>query len=98
MRLFTSALAALSFALAGSVSTLAFGADPQELPLKRVILSTSGLVNFEHEGRISGDATVELPVRMDQVDDLLKSLVIFDGAGSLGGVVDSRARHASSKP
>jgi hypothetical protein len=57
-----------------------------EFPLKRVVLSTSGLAQFTHSGAVSGPAGVELPVRLDQVDDVLKSLTVFDSAGSIGAV------------
>ncbi|MEA1938270.1 MAG: hypothetical protein U9N14_04175, partial [Pseudomonadota bacterium] len=43
------------------------------IPVKRVILSTSGLAHFEHEGNVTGNATLDMSVRLDQVDDMLKS-------------------------
>lgn len=55
-----------------------------ELPLTRVILSNSGLAQFIHSGPVTGDTTVQLPVRLDQVDDLLKSLTVFDKEGAVG--------------
>ncbi|RAI30273.1 hypothetical protein CH338_28010 [Rhodoplanes elegans] len=61
-------------------------ADAAELPLKRVVLSSAGLAQFIHAGTVTGGATVELPVRLDQVDDLLKSLTVFDRAGGIGAV------------
>ena len=57
-----------------------------EFPLKRVVLSTSGLAQFTHSGRFTAGAAVELPVRLDQVDDVLKSLTVFDSAGAIGAV------------
>ena len=57
-----------------------------DIPVNRVILSTSGLAQFEHHTKVTGDATVEFPVRLDQVDDILKSLVVFDAKGRLGSV------------
>ncbi len=54
--------------------------------MKRVVLSTSGLAQFTHYGEVPANATLELPVRLDQADDILKSLTIFDGAGSIGAV------------
>lgn len=56
------------------------------LPLKRVAISTSGLALFEHQGSVSGAAEIEVPVRLDAVDDVLKSLVVLDSAGGFGGV------------
>ena len=57
-----------------------------ELPLKRVVLSTSGLAQFTHAGSVTAGTVIELPVRLDQVDDVLKSLTVFDTAGALGAV------------
>ncbi len=68
----------------GSVTAQA--ADGKTLPVKHVILSTSGIANFEHEGDITDDAKVLLSVQFDQVDDLLKSLMVFDNSGQLGGI------------
>ena len=58
----------------------------KDLPVTRVVLSTSGLANFEHAAKVSGSETLSMKVRMDQVDDLLKSLVVFDPKGRIGGV------------
>lgn len=57
-----------------------------DIPVDRVILSTSGLANFIHQMPMTGNADVEFPVRFNQVDDILKSLVVFDKGGKLGGV------------
>lgn len=56
------------------------------LPVKRVILSTSGVAHFEHEGEVTDDARISLSVPFDQVDDLLKSLMVFDNSGQLGSI------------
>jgi hypothetical protein len=65
---------------------LAFNASAQNLELKRVSLSSSGVGYFEYEARVNGKATLSLPVALEKVDDVLKSLVIYDGQGSIGGV------------
>ncbi len=65
---------------------LAFSAQAAELPLARVVLSNSGLAQFTHAGTITGGASVDLTVRLDQVDDILKSLTIFDKQGAIGAV------------
>jgi hypothetical protein len=57
-----------------------------ELTLKRVMLSTGGVGYFEYEATVTGDEVLELPVRLDQVDDVMKSLVIYDSAGGIGDV------------
>jgi hypothetical protein len=57
-----------------------------ELALKRVVLSTGGVGYFEYEAQVDGDATVALDVPLDQVDDVLKSLAVYDAAGSAGEI------------
>ena len=75
----------ISMLMAGTI--LAGGqALARDLPVTRVVLSTSGLAHFEHEAKVTGSETLDMSVRMDQVDDLLKSLVVFDPQGRIGGV------------
>jgi hypothetical protein len=73
---------ALLLGLPGAVCSAA--AD--ELPLTRVVLSSAGLAQFTHSGSVSAGATVELAVRLDQVDDILKSMTVFDREGAVGAV------------
>ncbi|OYY45806.1 MAG: hypothetical protein B7Y08_03135 [Rhodospirillales bacterium 24-66-33] len=72
-------------ALAGLLAfpSLAFA---QDLALKRVMLSSGGLGYFEYEASVDGDATLKLTVSLGQVDDVLKSLVVYDDKGSVGGL------------
>jgi hypothetical protein len=58
----------------------------QDLTLKRVMLSSGGLGYFEYEASIEGDATLKLTVALDQVDDVLKSLVVYDDKGGVAGL------------
>ncbi|WP_437825662.1 DUF4139 domain-containing protein [Sorangium sp. So ce1153] len=62
------------------------GAARDALPLRRVVLSTGGVGYFEHEARVRGDAELALEVRLDQVDDVLKSLVVYDDRGAAGKI------------
>ncbi|QQG35260.1 MAG: DUF4139 domain-containing protein [Micavibrio aeruginosavorus] len=64
----------------------ALPAAADTLPLKRVAISTSGLALFEHQGSVAGATEIEIPVRLDAVDDVLKSLVVLDSSGGFGGV------------
>lgn len=57
-----------------------------DLALRRVMLSTGGVAYVEYEAEVNGAATLGLDVRLDQVDDVLKSLVVFDDAGGVGGI------------
>ncbi|MDR1836591.1 MAG: DUF4139 domain-containing protein [Treponema sp.] len=53
------------------------GSDGQ-IPLKRVVILTSGLTYYEHSGSVNGQIGIGLPFRLDAVNDALKSLVIND--------------------
>lgn len=57
----------------------------QDLPVARVALFSSGVGYFEHRGAVSGDAVLSLPFRTAEVDDALKSLVIYDLGGGKAG-------------
>ena len=61
-------------------------AAPGELALERVMLSSGGVGYFEYSAEIEGDAELALKVNLDQVDDVLKSIVIYDDAGGVGQV------------
>src|SRR5215469_12155284 len=69
----------------------ALGACPmmaaaQDLALKRVMLSSGGLGYFEYEATVDGDATLKLTLSLQQVDDVLKSLVVYDDKDGVGGL------------
>lgn len=72
--------------LCGAGAFIPFSAHALEAPVSRVILSTSGLAHFEHDVAVSGAETLTVPMRLDQVDDALKSLVVFDPAGKVGAL------------
>jgi hypothetical protein len=58
----------------------------QELELRRVMLSAGGVGYFEYEAQVDGDATLPLSVRLDQVDDVLKSIAVYDDTGTAGAI------------
>jgi hypothetical protein len=58
----------------------------EALALTRVLLSNAGVGYFEYEARVQGAADFPLTVPLDQVDDVLKSIVVFDDQGSVGQV------------
>lgn len=60
-------------------------ADP-ELALRRVLLSSGGVGYFELEATVHHDAELPLAVPFDQVDDVLKSIVVYDSHGSVGEI------------
>jgi len=51
-----------------------------------VVLSNAGIAQFTHSGTVAAGSTVDVAVRFDQVDDILKSLTVFDKAGAIGAV------------
>ncbi|HEX4000678.1 MAG TPA: hypothetical protein VHX65_19170 [Pirellulales bacterium] len=58
-----------------------------ELPLKRVVLFSSGVGFFEHSGEIDGNRTVEMRFDTAAINDLLKSMVVQDfGQGHVSTV------------
>ncbi len=71
---------------AASMALLAFSAEAAELALKRVMLSAGGVGYFEYQAEVSGWEQLSIPVRLDQVDDVLKSAVVFDDAGGSGTI------------
>ena len=79
----TKWLLAVVFTVLGACPMLA---QAQDLALKRVMLSSGGLGYFEYEATVDGDATLKLTVGLEQVDDVLKSLVVYDDKGGVGGL------------
>ena len=69
-----------------AATALATPAHAADLVLKRVMLSSAGVGYFEYEAAVDGPAILGLDVQLDQVDDVLKSLVVFDDAGRVGGI------------
>ena len=65
---------------------LAGQARAADLTLKRVMLSSGGIGYFEYAADVDGSGSLGLDVPFGQVDDVLKSLVVFDGAGGVAGV------------
>src|SRR5438309_358794 len=61
-------------------------ANAADLSLQRVMLSSGGVGYFEHEATVDGNATLNLDVPIDQVDDILKSLVVYDDSGTAGEI------------
>jgi len=51
------------------------------VPLTRLVLFTSGVGYFQHDGAVDGNARMELTFSASQINDLLKSLVLRDMDG-----------------
>ncbi len=77
----------LSALLSSAVFFGVSGAFAADLTLKNITLSTSGLAQFDWSAEVtSGKDTLSLPVRRNQVDDILKSLVVLDNSGRINSV------------
>ncbi len=53
------------------------------LPVRDVVLFSSGVGYFQHSGEINGATSLDFSFRTEQINDLLKSLVLFDPAGAV---------------
>lgn len=75
--------------IAGSAAALATpeAAAQQDLPISSVTLYRSGVGSFERSGLIEDTTTVRLDASAEQIDDLLKSLVVLDLDGGRVGPV-----------
>src|SRR5690606_26039730 len=80
-RTFSLALA-LALTAPAALAQGAPGGDPMpapaDLPVTRVVLFTSGVAYFEHEGTVVGDRAFELSVPPSEMDDMLQTLVLQD--------------------
>jgi hypothetical protein len=52
-----------------------------EIPLKKVVMFSSGVAFYERTGDVEGDATVDLRFNTRDINDLLKSMVLQDDGG-----------------
>ena len=50
------------------------------VPLKNVTLYSSGVAYYEHEGEASGASRIGLSFTPEQINDVLKSLIVSDSA------------------
>jgi hypothetical protein len=52
-----------------------------ELPITRIVLFSSGVGYFQREGQVDGNAHIDLRFHTQDINDLLKSLVLQDTGG-----------------
>jgi hypothetical protein len=52
-----------------------------DIPIQRVVMFSSGVAFFEHNGQVEGNAEVELKFNVKDINDLLKSMVLQDEGG-----------------
>jgi hypothetical protein len=73
--------------LAGEQPAAAAKAPDANVPVKVVVLFSSGVGYFEHAGSIKGNASTELRFKTNQINDILKSLLQDLGGGKVTTVV-----------
>src|SRR5271157_988462 len=64
------------------------------VPISALVLFTSGVGYFQHDGTVEGNAKMELTFSTGQINDLLKSLVLRD----LDGGMISSVTYSSRDP
>ena len=52
-----------------------------DIPIKRVVMFSSGVAFFEHNGEVEGNTQVEMKFDVKDINDLLKSMVLQDDGG-----------------
>ena len=75
----------LTAAVAGVLASFSFAAAPPEqadaqtkVPVREVVLFSSGVGYFEHFGQVTGNSATVLHFKTEQINDILKSLVLQD--------------------
>ena len=79
---------ALTILLTGVIWAPALGDyEPVDVPLRQVVLFSSGVGYFQHGGTVKGNTTATLMFKTDQINDVLKSMVLMDfGGGTISSV------------
>jgi hypothetical protein len=69
-----------------SVSSPAIALAADNGAIRSITLSSGGLAQVSRSADISSDGVIRIEVPLDQVDDILKSLVVNGSAGSVAGM------------
>ncbi|MEW6197291.1 MAG: hypothetical protein AB1601_01310 [Planctomycetota bacterium] len=72
-------------------------ADPADLAVTRVALFSSGVGYFEREAEIAGSTSAELKFRTEQINDIIKSMVLQDFGGGKIGIISYASRDPIEK-
>jgi hypothetical protein len=72
-------------------------AGENKLPIKRVVVFSSGVGYFQHQGKVDGDASLDLKFRVNNINDLLKSMVLEDRGGGQISTVTYGSRDPITK-
>lgn len=92
---------ALSSAVMLTAASALYAQPPRpprtDVPIRRVVLFSSGVGYFEHDGSVRGSGSTELRFKADQINDVLKSLVLQDRDGGRVAAVTYPSRAPLSK-
>jgi len=89
----TTRAAAVLIAMLAALPALAQDKEQAELPLKQVTMYTSGVAYYEHTGALPAGAEIRLQFEPPQINDVLKSMVVWGEAAA-----DARVRYPSREP
>ncbi len=68
-----------------------------QLPIAKVVMFSSGVGYFEHDGDVSGDTHVDLRFNVNDINDLLKSMVLQDFGGGKISTVNYESKDPITK-
>ena len=89
------AVGVMVLVFAGVAGTRAEGTV--DLQVKRVAIFSSGVAFYECEATVEGDGVAELNFRTDQINDIIKSMVVQDLDGGTIGAVSYASRDPIEK-
>ena len=56
-------------------------AKPAPLDIRKITMYRSGVGSFQRQGQVDGDTSVQLRFKTEQINDILKSMVVLDLSG-----------------
>src|SRR5687767_4885642 len=88
---------ALSVFLTGVLFLIPSKVLSADVPVKIVVLYSSGVGYFEHFGAVNGSEKTELRFKTEQINDILKSLVLQDLGGGRISTITYPSQNQLSK-
>jgi hypothetical protein len=88
-----------SIALAGlaAIATGSALAEDPKLPVSQIVLYSSGVGYFQRDGQVEGRTAIDLRFKVDDINDLLKSMVVQDLDGGQVSTVTYGSRDPLTK-
>ena len=69
----------------------------QTVPIRKIMLFSSGVGYFEHAGTVHGNSSTELRFKTSQINDILKSIMLQDQDGGRVGTITYPSQDPLSK-